>query len=143
MIGNSPEEVKSRTVPAFRINDTTDRLSLAYAIEAGYEFSLSADGDCEVSKPSGEAYYVRDFACNCPDKVHRGGSHAGHCRHEIYVAQLFPCSNCATTMVLGVCKNAWGVLRAFFCPSCNNARAEDLVRQERRMRSREVAHVVS
>lgn len=118
----------------FQIGELSDKLSFAYAIEQGYRFDLRADGECEVSKPDGTAYYVKNFICNCPDRSTRGGSHHGYCKHEIWVAQLRPCELCKGIMALGEFKTAFGqIVKRFECSSCGNARDFGLVKAERRV----------
>ncbi len=140
MIGENPSPVKSIS---FNPGDTTDKLALAYAVENGYQFRLDADGDAEVSKPDGTAYYVVNFVCDCPDAHKRdGGSYYGHCKHAWWVAQIRPCEHCGGTMALGTFKTAFGsISKVFSCPDCGNARQFGLVKQERRERRREAEHV--
>ncbi|OGG43575.1 MAG: hypothetical protein A3F84_15640 [Candidatus Handelsmanbacteria bacterium RIFCSPLOWO2_12_FULL_64_10] len=142
MVSNSSSQVKS---VSFNPGDATDKLAIAYAVEQGYQFRLDADGDCEVSKPDGTAYYVVNFLCDCPDAHRRdGGSHAGRCKHAWWVAQLRPCEMCGGTMALGTFKTAFGqIVKRFECPDCGNARDYDLVKQERRERRREAAHATA
>jgi len=135
MVGNSSPSVKSIS---FNPGDPDDKLALAFAVENGYQFRLDGDGNAEVSKPDGTAYYVIDFICNCPDRKGRGGSHGGHCKHEFWTAQLRPCNLCGGVMALGTFKTAFGqIVKRFECPDCGNAADFDLVKLERRERRRE------
>ncbi len=117
----------------FRIGDASDRLSFAHAANRGYRFRLEDDGSCCVIKPIGSAYYIHGFECDCPDKMCRGGSYSGHCKHEIWVSQLSPCKTCGGVMALGAFQTCFGkILKRFECPTCGNTRDFDLVRRERR-----------
>jgi len=111
-----------------------DRLSIAYAMSEGYKLTLDADGSAEVLKSDGTAYHVVNFECDCPDKQGRGGSYAGHCKHEVWVSQLRPCELCGGIMALGEFLTAFGqTVRRFECESCGNARDFNLVKGERRV----------
>jgi hypothetical protein len=134
MIGNSSPQVKSKPA-TFTVGNLDDRLSIAHAMSEGYRITLDGDGSAEVLKADGTAYHVVHFECDCPDKQGRGGSYAGHCKHEIYVSQLRPCELCGSLMALGEFLTAFGkTTRRFECESCGNARDFDLVKGERRVR---------
>ena len=126
--------VKADAPPlVFRIGDPEDRLSVAHALTQGYKITLDADGSAEVTNPAGVTYHMHDFECDCPDKLGRGGSYQGHCKHELWIGQIRPCEICGGTMVLGEFRTCLGeVLRRFECPDCGNARDFGLVRTERR-----------
>ena len=86
-----------------------------------------------VTNPAGVTYYVYNVECDCPDKLARGGSYQGRCKHELWIGQLRPCEICCGTMALGEFKTCFGeVLKRFECPDCGNARDFGLVRAERR-----------
>lgn len=115
------------------IGEVNHKLSFAHAISRGYRFRLDSDGNCCVLHPLGGAYHIHNFECDCPDKLCRGGSYSGHCKHEVWLAQLRPCDACSAVMALGEFKTCFGeILRRFECPSCGNARDFDLVLYERR-----------
>lgn len=115
------------------LGDVNDRLSVAYAQAHGYQFRLIGDGDAEITDSGGTVYRVQNFACDCLDKFVNGGSHNGRCAHEIWLAQLYPCSNCGGMMGLGVFHTCFGGrAERFECPECGNARDFELVRMERK-----------
>lgn len=128
MIGKTTAEVNRCSIPR-------PCPSLSSALDDGYEFRLSADLTGEVLTPDGHAYYVVDGVCNCPDRVHRGGSYDGRCKHEHWIAALFPCSWCGGTMTLGTAMSGCDgqVERVYICPTCNNARMESIVLSDRRI----------
>ena len=64
---------------------------MAYAIAQGYRITLDSDGEAVVVNLDGQAYYILNFECDCPDKRVRGGSYQGHCKHEEWIAQIRPC----------------------------------------------------
>jgi len=133
MIGNSSPQVKSKPA-TWTVGCKDDRLSIAYAMSGGYKIALDGDGSAEVLKADGTAYHVVNFECGCPDKQGRGGSYAGHCKHEVWVSQLRPCELCGGIMALGEFLTAFGqTVRRFECESCGNARDFDLVKGERRV----------
>ncbi|OGG47819.1 MAG: hypothetical protein A3F84_12820 [Candidatus Handelsmanbacteria bacterium RIFCSPLOWO2_12_FULL_64_10] len=136
MIGQTEQKVKSNPrLATFAIGDPDDRLSIAHAMAEGYRIALDGDGTAEVLKADGTAYHVVNFECDCPDRQGRGGSYAGHCKHEIYVSQLRPCELCGGIMALGEFLTAFGkTVRRFECESCGNARDFDLVKGERRVK---------
>ena len=71
------------------------KLSLRESLRRGYQISPAGDGEATIHNPSnGATYTVAGFECDCPDKTHRGGSHKGHCKHEIWVSQMRPCPQC-------------------------------------------------
>jgi hypothetical protein len=134
MVSNSPSQVKSKPA-TWTVGCKDDRLSIAHAMSEGYRITLDGDGAAEVLKSDGTAYHVVHFECDCPDKQGRGGSYAGHCKHEIWVSQLRPCEHCGGIQALGEFLTAFGkTVRRFECPDCGNARDFDLVKGERRVR---------
>ncbi len=131
MLPNSSPQVKS---VSFAIGDPDDKLSIAYAMKEGYKIALDSDGCAEILKADGTAYHVVDFECDCPDKQGRGGSYAGHCKHEVWTSQLRPCELCNGIMALGEYKTAFGqTVKRFECQACGNARDFGLVKAERRV----------
>jgi len=99
-----------------------------------YKIALDGDGCAEVLKSDGTAYHVVNFECDCPDRQGRGGSYAGHCKHEVWVSQLRPCELCGGIQALGEFLTAFSkTVRRFECESCGNARDFDLVKGERRV----------
>jgi hypothetical protein len=134
MLRNSSPSVKSKPA-TFIVGCKDDRLSIAYAMSEGYKLTMDGDGCAEVLKADGTAYHVVNFECDCPDKQGRGGSYAGHCKHEVWVSQLRPCDLCGGIMALGEFLTAFGqTARRFECDSCGNARDFNLVKGERRTR---------
>jgi hypothetical protein len=119
---------------AIPVGDVNEKLSIAFAMQAGYKVLLDGDGEAEITAPTGEAYYIANFECNCPDKLCRGGSHKGHCKHEIWLSQLRPCELCGATMSLTAFRTCFGETgERFECPVCCNAWDIGIVRAERRM----------
>ena len=121
----------------FTVGDVNDELSLSYAHAQGYQITLrGADGNALITPPEDDRdYSVIGFQCDCPDARLRGGTFGGRCQHEVWVAQLFPCDHCGGVMELGEQTTCFGQgLLLFSCPVCGNARAFDLVREERARR---------
>ncbi|OGG56628.1 MAG: hypothetical protein A3F84_08370 [Candidatus Handelsmanbacteria bacterium RIFCSPLOWO2_12_FULL_64_10] len=134
MIGNSSPQVKPKSA-TWTVDCKDDRLSIAHAMSEGYKIALNGDGSAEVLKGDGTAYHIHEFECDCPDKQGRGGSYAGHCKHEVWVSQLRPCDLCGGIMALGEFLTAFGKsVKRFECESCGNARDFDLVKGERRVK---------
>ncbi len=119
----------------FTIGDVNDELSIAYARAQGYQIAFrGVDGDAMITPPEDDRdYYVYNFRCDCAEaRIVRG---TGHCQHEIWVMQLFPCDHCGGAMDLGEPMTCFGPGKPLFsCPACGNARDFALVREERRMR---------
>ena len=133
MVAHSSPEVKSKPA-TFMVGCKDDRLSIAHAMSEGYRITLDGDGSAEVLKSDGTAYHIHEFECDCADKTGRGGSYAGHCKHEVWVSQLRPCDLCGGIMALGEFLTAFGqTARRFECLDCGNARDFDLVKGERRV----------
>ena len=117
------------------IGDVNEKLSIAFALEHGYKVVLDGDGEAMVTSPKGEIYYISNFECGCPDKLCRGGSHSGHCKHEVWISQLRPCESCGSIMNLTAFCTCFGQTgKRFECTTCGSAWDIDLVRSERRMR---------
>ncbi|PIR83890.1 hypothetical protein COU18_01905 [Candidatus Kaiserbacteria bacterium CG10_big_fil_rev_8_21_14_0_10_51_14] len=116
------------------IGDVNEKLSIAHAMEQGYRILVDGDGEAEIATPAGETYYIAGFECNCPDKLIRGGSHRGHCKHEIWLSQLRPCEMCGSIMRLTAFRTCFGETgERFECQTCGCAWDIGLVRAERRM----------
>lgn len=116
------------------IGDVNKKLSIAFALNQGYQVVLDGDGEAIVTSPKGETYYISNFECGCPDKHCRGGSHHGHCKHEIWISQLRPCESCGSVMNLLAFRTCFGETgERFECTTCGNAWDVGLVRSERRM----------
>jgi len=131
-LGTSAPEVKPKQ-PLFVVGDAEAKLSIASAMKLGYRFVLGGDGDAAVTNPDGRTYHIHRFLCDCPDKLGRGGSYTGRCKHEVWISQIRPCDMCGGFMLLGEFRTAFGeTLRRFECDTCGNARDADLVRQERK-----------
>ena len=112
----------------FNVGDVNDKLSLAYAVARGYRFRLEDDGSVEIQNPQGIFYYLHNWTCSCPDKLLRGGSYKGHCKHAIYTAQMLPCSRCQGVMLLGEYKPWFGkAIRRFECPTCGRIQDQNTV----------------
>ena len=116
-------------------------MSLAYALGAGYRFRVRSDGNAIIIRPTGEAYHVYDWTCDCADALFRdGGSYerpSGErvCKHLVWLSQVRPChiSTCEGIMVLVEWKTCFGEVAHYFeCPRCGCARDFGLVKQERR-----------
>ena len=119
---------------AIPIGDVNEKLSIAYAMEQGYRIILDSDGQAQVVSPAGEVYRIHNFECECPDKQRRGGSHQGHCKHEIWLSQLRPCEICGSIMKLVGFRTCFGETgQRFECPTCFCAWDIGIVRAERRM----------
>ncbi|MSS71463.1 MAG: hypothetical protein EXS64_08230 [Candidatus Latescibacteria bacterium] len=141
MLGNSPSQVKSNPHPAtFAIGDPEDRLSIAHAMREGYTLTLDGDGCAEILKADGTAYHVHEWQCDCPDAQGRdGGSYGvnGHrtCKHVLWIAQLYPCQYCGSTMHLAEHTTCFGeTFKTFDCPTCKNAVDFGFIRGQRRFR---------
>lgn len=116
------------------IGDVNEKLSIAFALTQGYRILLGGDGEAEILSPSQEAYYITNFECNCPDKQCRGGTHKGHCKHEIWLSQIRPCEQCGTTMFLTAYRTCFGETgERFECQTCGCMWDIGVVRAERRM----------
>ena len=118
----------------FTIGDVNDELSVAYAKVQGYNIALQgADGDALITPPDEDpVYHVFRFRCDCPDATIADGTFDGHCRHEIWVAQLYPCDHCGAAMELNESTTCFGPgMIVFCCPNCGNARDFNLVKEER------------
>ncbi len=93
----------------FRVGEPEDVLSLAYALRESYRFRIRSDGNAIVIRPTGEAYHVYNWTCDCADALFRdGGSYerpSGErvCKHLVWLSQVRPChiSTCSGVMVLG------------------------------------------
>ena len=131
-VGTSEPEVKPKQ-PLFIVGDAEAKLSIASAMKRGYRFVLGGDGEAAVTNPDGKTYHIHRFICDCPDKLGRGGSYTGRCKHEVWISQIRPCDMCGGFMLLGEFRTAFGeTLRRFECDTCGNARDADLLRQERK-----------
>ena len=118
----------------FTIGDVNDELSVAHARAQGYRIALQGvDGDALITPPEDDRdYTVINFRCDCADARIMKGTFGGHCEHEIWVEQLFPCDHCGKAMELGKPMTCFGPgMLTFSCPACGNARAFDLVQEER------------
>lgn len=116
------------------MGDVNEKLSIAHAMAQGYRILLDGDGEAEVLSPEKEAYYITNFECNCPDKRCRGGSHKGHCKHEIWLSQIRPCELCGSIMSLTAFRTCFGETgERFECQTCGCSWEVDIVRSERRM----------
>ncbi len=118
----------------FTIGDVNDELSIAYARAQGYQIAFrGVDGDALITPPEDDRdYLVLNFRCDCAEARIMKGTFGGHCQHEIWVAQLFPCDHCGGAMDLGEPMTCFGPGKPLFsCPACGNARAFVLVQEER------------
>ena len=108
--------------------DIENQVFVGWAKAEGYQFLLKNDGDAEILHPDGQVVPVKGFKCQCGEHVYRA-----HCLHEIWLGQLRPCQMCGSVMEMIEHTSCFGQsIRIFECPSCNNARDFDLVRQERK-----------
>ena len=116
------------------VGDVNEKLSIAYAMEQGYRIVLDGDGHAQIINSEGEVYHIHNFECECPDKQCRGGSHGGHCKHEIWLSQLRPCDMCGSIMELVGFRTCFGETgQRFECPTCSCTWDIGIVRAERRM----------
>ena len=77
------------------------RYSLGAFLRNGYQIDLRDDGNATVTKPDGTVYTINNFVCDCPNKQARGGgSYFGRCKHELALAQIYPCQICDTWAIL-------------------------------------------
>ena len=78
------------------------KLSLKHALTEVYIITPGEIvGDGEIESPGGKRYTISGFTCDCPNKqASGGGSHLGHCKHEIWLSQIYPCGQCDRHMLL-------------------------------------------
>lgn len=77
------------------------KLSLKSALSCGYIITPGdRDGSGVITSPQGNSYTIEGFKCDCPDSALRGGTHKGHCKHAIWLSQLYPCPTCDRHMLL-------------------------------------------
>lgn len=85
--------------------DTRQKLSLAYAMQQGYQVRVIQDGCGCVVSPDENLYNIFNFECDCPDAVGRDGGSYEHsdgrrfCKHVAYLSQVYPCE-CGSVMLL-------------------------------------------
>jgi len=131
--GNATQSFPTGNI-ATPIGNVNEKLSIAHAMQQGYRILLDGDGEAEITSPAGETYYIANFDCNCPDKLCRGGSYKGRCKHELWLSQLRPCEMCGSIMVLTAFRTCFGEEgRRFECPTCGCAWDIGIVRAERRL----------
>lgn len=112
----------------YTIGAVHDKLALIYAIAQGYQVTLAEDGCAEITSPEGNTYFIYHFECDCPDKMLRGGLHQGHCKHEIWIAQMTPCSLCDQVMYLGEFHSSFGeILHRFECRTCGHTQDAETI----------------
>jgi len=117
----------------FKLGDIQNILSLAHAVSRGYRIRLGEDGCAEIRNPHGILYHIHNWACDCPDKLLRGGNYSGLCKHEIYLTQIHPCNWCRGVMLLSENTSCLGRKRKQFeCPDCGNIRPFEKVLKDRR-----------
>lgn len=112
----------------YTIGAVNDKLALIHAIAQGYQIALAEDGCAQITSPEGNTYFIYNFECDCPDSMLRGGIHQGHCKHEIWIAQMAPCPVCDQVMYLGEFHSTFGeILRRFECRTCGYTCAEETI----------------
>lgn len=120
------------TVTTLNPHDATTKTSIAHAFAKGYQITPDGDGCAEILTPAGDAYYIEDWHCTCPDALGRdGGSYQlpdGRkvCKHVLYLSQLHPCK-CGASMLLNT-QSGW---KAYVCPVCGSLKAACVVKRER------------